>query len=136
MGGGASGHSFTHLCMSSGNRRSPFPPMSSHWSAGSATTQSGTAGKSFMDRSRCCSFFRFLNCRFRELTLRSAGSKWVHRTPVPWDRNGRYLVWKLVQVPVHGQLQSLQTLTAAQLFRNKLDSVAAEQELSELRQLP
>lgn len=53
--------SCTHLCMSSGKCCSLFPPISSHSSAGSPTTQSGMQVKSFMDRSRCWSFFRFLN---------------------------------------------------------------------------
>lgn len=47
-----------------------------------------------------------------------------------------YLVWELVQASVHGQLQSLQALTAAQFFRNELDSVVAQQQLFELSQLP
>ena len=66
--------SFTHLCMSSGKCCSRFPPMSSHSSAGIPTTQSGRRVKSFMDRSRCCSFFRFLNYSAEERTdLKPAG---------------------------------------------------------------
>lgn len=47
-----------------------------------------------------------------------------------------YLAWELVEASVHGQLQPLQALTAAQFLRNELDSVVAQQQLLELSQLP
>lgn len=40
-----------------------------------------------------------------------------------------YLVRELLQVLVHGQLQPLQALAAAQFLRNQLDPVVAQQEL-------
>ena len=60
-GAGLRCSTITYLCMSSGKCCRRFPPMSSHSSAGSATTQSGRQLKSFMDRSRCCSLVRFLS---------------------------------------------------------------------------
>lgn len=47
-----------------------------------------------------------------------------------------HLVGEVVEVSVHGQLQSLQTLAAAQLLGDELDPVVAQQQLLELRQLP
>lgn len=60
-GSGLWSNHVTHLWMSWGSCSSWFPPMSSHSRAGSPTTQSGKTVKWFMDRSRCCRFFRFLN---------------------------------------------------------------------------
>lgn len=42
----------------------------------------------------------------------------------------------MVQVPVHGQVQPLQALAAAELCRNLLDPVVAQEELLQLRQRP
>lgn len=103
-------YSFTHLCMSSGKCCNWFPPMSSHSSAGSLTTQSGMQLKSFMDRSRCCSFFRFLSWGSEdrtdlrsELSVHSGLSYWWERfrfgsTPGLKGVRGIDLCLKLVQV--------------------------------------
>lgn len=50
-----------YLWMSSGSSSSWLPPKSSHSRAGSSSRTCGTLLNRFMDRSKCCSFFRLLS---------------------------------------------------------------------------